>query len=144
MAHTTVRISDSAREILREMAHVEGRPMQALLDDANETFRRKRFSEEINAAYATLRGLAARGRPQDEIGGPLRGHPLDLIGSPDPEMGCRRPSDAGDDRGSPTDPAASVIPAPAGCRHPLAAPATISGWSASAWGTCTRSRSRWP
>ena len=55
MAHTTVRISDSAREILREMAQVEGRPMQALLEEAIETFRRKRFLEQVNAAYASLR-----------------------------------------------------------------------------------------
>jgi len=40
MGDTTVRISGSAGEILREMAHVEGRPMQALLEEAIETLRR--------------------------------------------------------------------------------------------------------
>ncbi len=55
MGHTTVRISDSAREILREMAQGEGRPMQALLEEAIETLRRKRFLEQVNAAYASLR-----------------------------------------------------------------------------------------
>jgi hypothetical protein len=58
MGHTTVRISDSAREILREMSRSEGRPMQALLEEAVETLRRKRFLEELNAAYAALRGDA--------------------------------------------------------------------------------------
>jgi len=55
MGHTTVRISNSAREILREMAQGEGRPMQALLEEAIETLRRKRFLEQVNAAYAFLR-----------------------------------------------------------------------------------------
>ena len=58
MGHTTVRISESAREILREMAQIEGRPMQALLEEAVETLRRKRFLEQVNAAYASLRGDA--------------------------------------------------------------------------------------
>ena len=55
MRHTTVRISDSTHAVLREMARIEGRPMQALLDEAVETLRRKRFLEEVNAAYASLR-----------------------------------------------------------------------------------------
>ncbi|HUG53220.1 MAG TPA: toxin-antitoxin system protein [Vicinamibacteria bacterium] len=55
MGHTTMRISDSAREVLRQMARVEGRTMQALLEEAIETLRRKRFLEEVNAAYASLR-----------------------------------------------------------------------------------------
>lgn len=58
MGHTTVRISHSAREVLREMSRSEGRPMQALLEEAVETLRRKRFLEEVNAAYASLRGDA--------------------------------------------------------------------------------------
>lgn len=58
MGHTTVRISDSTREMLREMARTEGRPMQALLQEAVEALRRKRFLEGVNAAYASLRGDA--------------------------------------------------------------------------------------
>lgn len=58
MGHTTVRISDSTREILREMARTEGRPMQALLQEAVEALRRKRFLEDVNAGYASLRGDA--------------------------------------------------------------------------------------
>ena len=55
MGHTTVRISESAREILRTLAHSEGRPMQTLLDEAVEGLRRRRFLEEVNEAYASLR-----------------------------------------------------------------------------------------
>ena len=58
MSHTTVRISDAARETLRTLARREGHTMQALLDEAIETLRRKRFLEEVNAAYASLRGNA--------------------------------------------------------------------------------------
>jgi hypothetical protein len=55
MIYTTVRITATARDILREMARIEGRPMQALLEEAVETLRRKRFLEEVNAGYASLR-----------------------------------------------------------------------------------------
>ena len=48
----------SSADILREMARIEGRPMQALLEEAVETLRRKRFLEEVNAGYASLRGDA--------------------------------------------------------------------------------------
>jgi hypothetical protein len=58
MVYTTVRITASTRDILREMARIEGRPMQALLEEAVETLRRKRFLEEVNAGYASLRGDA--------------------------------------------------------------------------------------
>ena len=55
MGNTTVRVSESTREILREMAQIEGKPMQAVLEEAVEALRRKRFLEEVNAAYASLR-----------------------------------------------------------------------------------------
>jgi hypothetical protein len=56
MGHTTVRISEAARDTLRQMAQASGKPMQALLDEAVEALRRKRFFEDVNAAYASLRG----------------------------------------------------------------------------------------
>jgi hypothetical protein len=58
MVYTTVRITASTRDILREMARTEGRPMQALLEEAVEILRRKRFLEEVNAGYASLRDNA--------------------------------------------------------------------------------------
>jgi hypothetical protein len=56
MVHTTVRISEAARDTLRAMSEASGKPMQALLDEAIEALRRTRFLEQVNAAYATLRG----------------------------------------------------------------------------------------
>lgn len=58
MGHTTVRISDTARETLRTLARREGHTMQALLEEAIEALRRKRFLNEVNAAYSALRGDA--------------------------------------------------------------------------------------
>ena len=55
MGHTTVRISHSTHNTLRALSEVEGKPMQALLDEAVEALRRRRFLEGVNAAYASLR-----------------------------------------------------------------------------------------
>jgi hypothetical protein len=60
MGYGTVRISDSAHEALRAMSAAEGRPMLALLDEAVEVLRRQRFLEQVNAAYAALRGDPAK------------------------------------------------------------------------------------
>jgi hypothetical protein len=51
----TVRISSSAHESLREIAHADREPMQSVLDKAIEEYRRKRFLEDLNRAYAELR-----------------------------------------------------------------------------------------
>lgn len=55
MSTSTVRITESSRATLRQLAKVEGRAMQAILDDAVETYRRQQFIERLNAAYASLR-----------------------------------------------------------------------------------------
>lgn len=55
MPSTTVRISEEAHRALRELAARTGEPMQAILDRAIEQYRRQRFLEEANAAYAVLR-----------------------------------------------------------------------------------------
>jgi hypothetical protein len=55
MGYGTVRISDSARGTLSELARREGKSMVALLDEAVEVLRRQRFLEQVNAAYARLR-----------------------------------------------------------------------------------------
>jgi hypothetical protein len=55
MGYGTVRISDSARGTLRELARSEGKSMLSLIDEAVEALRRQRFLEQVNAAYATLR-----------------------------------------------------------------------------------------
>lgn len=55
MAGATVRISDRARKVLRFMAARSGMPMQAILDEAIEEYRRRSFLERANAAFLALR-----------------------------------------------------------------------------------------
>lgn len=50
----TVRISEKARETLRQLAQSSGEPMQTVLDKALERYRRERFWEEMDAAYAAI------------------------------------------------------------------------------------------
>lgn len=55
MPSVMVRISENSRNILRKLADREGQSMQTILDKSIEYYRRQKFLEEINAAYATLR-----------------------------------------------------------------------------------------
>lgn len=55
MPALTVRITPSAHRTLRALAERSGRSMQDLLDEAVEELRRKRFFEQMNAAYARLK-----------------------------------------------------------------------------------------
>jgi predicted transcriptional regulator len=55
MGSATVRISDKARETLRTLAERSREPMQYILDQAIEEYRRNSFLREANQAYATLR-----------------------------------------------------------------------------------------
>ena len=55
MPGRTVRIKKETQNILRELAANEGKPMQTILDLAIEEYRRQRFLQEANAAYAALR-----------------------------------------------------------------------------------------
>ncbi len=52
------RISEPTREILRRLAEASGEPMQVILDKAVETYRRQRFLEESNRAFAALKAKA--------------------------------------------------------------------------------------
>ena len=52
---TTMRISTTTKEQLRELASRSGQKMEAVLDEAVELYRRQRFLEEANAAFAALR-----------------------------------------------------------------------------------------
>lgn len=51
----TVRISEKSRHSLRELAKQSGEPMQAVLDQAVEQYRRQKFLEECCTAYAKIR-----------------------------------------------------------------------------------------
>jgi len=55
MRQTTVRITETAHALLKKFAREEARPMHAVLEEALEEHRRRRFLEEVNSGYATLR-----------------------------------------------------------------------------------------
>ena len=59
MGQTTVRITESTRTLLRQLAAAERRPMQIIIATALEAYRRERFLKAVNAGYATLREDAA-------------------------------------------------------------------------------------
>jgi predicted transcriptional regulator len=65
MSTSNVRISVEGREILRELARKEKRPMAAVLEKAIERYRRQRFLEAANASYAALK--ANRKKWEEEI-----------------------------------------------------------------------------
>lgn len=64
MASTTVRISKETRETLRELAEQVGQPIQKVLDNAVEAYRRQCILEQANAAYAALRADAEAWREE--------------------------------------------------------------------------------
>lgn len=55
MPSSTVRISEETGRVLREIASREGKSLQAVLDAAIEAYRRHRFLQDANKAYAALR-----------------------------------------------------------------------------------------
>lgn len=54
MGSATVRLSEETRKKLKEMSKRTGQPMQAILDQAVERYRRERFLDEANAAFERL------------------------------------------------------------------------------------------
>jgi hypothetical protein len=55
MGQAMIRISDRARQNLREIAELEEEPMQTVLERAVEEYRRRHFLEQVNQAYERLR-----------------------------------------------------------------------------------------
>ncbi|HOS92246.1 MAG TPA: toxin-antitoxin system protein [Armatimonadota bacterium] len=55
MASTTVRLAESARQVLRELADQSGDSMSTVLEKAIECYRRQRFLEDANAGFTALR-----------------------------------------------------------------------------------------
>jgi predicted transcriptional regulator len=55
MPSASIRIDEQALEILRELARSQHRPMQAVLSEAIDSYRRQKFLEEANIAFAALR-----------------------------------------------------------------------------------------
>ncbi len=60
MSQTTVRITETAHALLKHLAKREERPMQAVLEEALEEHRRRRFLQDVNAGYAALRSDSAQ------------------------------------------------------------------------------------
>jgi hypothetical protein len=50
-----IRITPRSKAVLRTLAKQQGKPMQAVLDGAIDHYRRDKFLDEVNAAYAALR-----------------------------------------------------------------------------------------
>jgi predicted transcriptional regulator len=54
MASTTVRVTEHTHALLRELAAASGEPLQQVLEEAVERYRRERFFADLHAAYARL------------------------------------------------------------------------------------------
>ncbi len=61
-----VRVDESTHRILRELAQQEQKTMPEILARAVESYRRRRFLEEANAAYSILRNDAEAWREELE------------------------------------------------------------------------------
>ncbi len=55
MSTTTVRISEAARDALRELAAQSGASMSEMLDKLIAEYRRRVFFEQVDASYRVLR-----------------------------------------------------------------------------------------
>jgi len=52
---TTVRVDEKTHSALRELASSSGESMSAVMQKAIDSYRRRRFLEEANRAFAALR-----------------------------------------------------------------------------------------
>lgn len=52
---SNIRISPRSKAALRTIARREGKPMQAVLDQAIERYQRDKFLDDVNAAFAALK-----------------------------------------------------------------------------------------
>jgi predicted transcriptional regulator len=55
MTTTTIRVSTRTRDTLHELARAAGVPMQHVIEEALEVYRRQQILLATNAAYAALR-----------------------------------------------------------------------------------------
>jgi hypothetical protein len=55
MPSTSIRIDEQALAVLRELAHKQRQPVQTILKQAIDSYRREKFLEEANIAFAALR-----------------------------------------------------------------------------------------
>jgi predicted transcriptional regulator len=55
MPSTSIRIDEQALAVLRELARRQRQPFQTVLKQAINSYRREKFLEEADAAFAALR-----------------------------------------------------------------------------------------
>jgi hypothetical protein len=55
MPSTSIRIDEQALAVLRELARRQRQPVQTVLKQAIDSYRREKFLDEANAAFAALR-----------------------------------------------------------------------------------------
>jgi predicted transcriptional regulator len=55
MPSTSIRIDEQALAVLRELARRQKQPVQTVLKQAIDSYRREKFLEDANAAFAALR-----------------------------------------------------------------------------------------
>jgi predicted transcriptional regulator len=55
MPSTTIRIDERILAVVRELARQQHQTMQTILSEAIESYRRRKFLEQANAGFATLR-----------------------------------------------------------------------------------------
>jgi predicted transcriptional regulator len=55
MQTATIRISESSRSALREISQRDNKPMQAVLEQAIEAYRRQTFLVDLSSDFAALR-----------------------------------------------------------------------------------------
>jgi hypothetical protein len=55
MPSTSIRIDKQALGVLRELARKQHQPLQTVLSQLIEHYRRQKFLEEVNQAFAALR-----------------------------------------------------------------------------------------
>jgi len=59
MSNATVRINRETHQALRDLADKTGSPMQKVLKDAVELYRRQKFLDEMNAGFEALKANPA-------------------------------------------------------------------------------------
>jgi predicted transcriptional regulator len=55
MPSTSIRIDEQALAVLRELARRQGQPVRSVLKQAIDSYRREKFLEKANSAFAALR-----------------------------------------------------------------------------------------
>ena len=55
---TTIRVTSQARDTLRQLAQITGKPQQDVVNEAVEAYRRQILLDRTNTAYAALRSDA--------------------------------------------------------------------------------------